>query len=177
MTSQFGTFLLFAALAANPATTSTEGAADASAVKPQVYGSYNEAYDAAKASNRPVLVILNPGSDSETRPVDIEALHQSEHRRNLLVNYVIAVIDTSTPDGQKVHKLFESPALPRVSVIDKQQKWQIYRTSRSLSLEDWNVVLSTYRLGAAPASAGQPRVVNSNCPNCRKHAQSLGLPQ
>ncbi|MSR56533.1 MAG: hypothetical protein EXS05_02530 [Planctomycetaceae bacterium] len=177
MTLQFGSVLLLAALAGNPGAGSTQGVTtgDATVSKPSVYDNYKEAYEAAKAANRPVLVILNPGADSQAQPVDVDALQRSAHRRELLVNYVIAVIDTSTPDGQKVHKLFESPALPRVSVIDKQQKWQIYRTSRSLSAEDWNMVLQTYRSGFAPAVATQPRVYKSNCPNCNLNNQNLGL--
>jgi hypothetical protein len=147
MSSQLGILMVAAALSGTPG--------DA-----EIYGSYKEAYLAGKAANRPVLVIINPGTDSDGAPVDVNALRRASHRRELLNDYVVAVIDASTPEGQSVHKLFGAPPLPRVSVIDKEQKWQIYRTSRSLSAEDWNIVLQKYRKGQAPAAAKPP----CNCP-------------
>jgi hypothetical protein len=128
-----------------------------------VFDSYKAAWEAGRERNLPVLVILNPGADSEGSPVDLDILTSIGHRRELLANYVVACVDTSTPEGQAVHKLFDSPPLPRVSVLDKQQKWQIYRTSKSLSAEDWNLVLEKYRKGEAtpPAAPKYP-----NCPYC-----------
>jgi hypothetical protein len=147
MSSQLGILMVAAALSGTPA--------DA-----EIYGSYKDAYLAGKAANRPVLVIINPGTDAASAPVDVDALRRAAHRRELLNDYVVAVIDASTPEGQTVHKLFGAPPLPRVSVIDKEQKWQIYRTSRSLTAEDWNIVLAKYRKGQAPAVA-KPAC---NCP-------------
>src|SRR5207302_3162326 len=115
-----------------------------------IYEDYKEAWRAGRAQNLPVLVILNPGADSETRPVEGELLLRTKHRRKLLEKYVVAVIDTSTTDGQAIHKLFQSPPLPRVSVLDKQQKWQVYRTSQELSAEDWNLVLEKHQKGDPP---------------------------
>lgn len=139
MNCQIGALVLFAALS---------GSNDAGTV----YTSYKEAYQAGKAANRPVLVIINPGAEADAKPVELETLRRSAARRELLDNYVVAVIDASTPEGEKVHKLFDSPPLPRVSVIDNQQKMQIYRTSRALTAEDWNLVLERYRTGQAPAA-------------------------
>ena len=123
-----------------------------------VYEDYKEAWRAGRAQNLPVLVVLNPGAESGTATVDADLLRQTGHRRNLLANYVVAVIDTSTIEGEAVHKLFQSPTLPRVSVLDKQQKWQIYRTSQSLSAEDWNLVLEKYRTGVRPVVRPAPAV-------------------
>src|SRR5438552_10084423 len=97
-----------------------------------IYEDYKEAWRAGRAQNLPVLVILNPGTNAEAQLVDGELLRRTKHRRKLLEKYVVAMIDTSTTDGQVVHKLFQSPPLPRVSVLDKQQKWQVYRTSQVL---------------------------------------------
>ena len=121
-----------------------------------VYDDYKQAWRAARAQGLPVLVILNPGGDSDSPAVDVEFLRRTAHRRKLLGNYVVAVIDTSTERGEVVHKLFESPALPRISVLDKQQKWQIYRTSRDLSAEDWNIVLESNRKGDPPVLRRAP---------------------
>ena len=123
-----------------------------------IYGDYKQAWRAARTQNLPVLVILNPGADSDGPSVDPEQLCRSGHRRDLLAKYVVAVIDTSTPQGAATHKLFQSPALPRVSVLDRQQQWQVYRTSKELSAEDWNMVLEKHQKGDPPAARPAPQV-------------------
>jgi len=60
---------------------------------------------------------------------------------------VVAVIDTSTEKGERVWKQFGSAPLPRVSVIDKNQKLQIHRASAPLVAEDWNLLLEKHRAG------------------------------
>jgi hypothetical protein len=122
-----------------------------------VYDDYKQAWQAGRAQNLPVLVILNPANDDDESPtIDFDSLRRTGHRRDLLGKYVVAVIDASTPQGQAVRKLFGSPTLPRVSVLDRQQKWQVYRTSQSLSAEDWNIVLETYQKGNPPAVVAKP---------------------
>jgi len=121
-----------------------------------IYDDYKQAWRAGRAQGLPVLLILNPGPDADSGSVDANLLRRTRQRRELLGKYVVAVVDASTPQGQKVHKLFQSPALPRVSVLDKQQKWQIYRTSQPLSPEDWNLVLEKHQKGAPPAARPAP---------------------
>ena len=118
-----------------------------------VYDDYRQAWQAGRAQKLPVLVILNPSSDADSPSIDVDSLKRTGHRRELLGKYVVAVIDGSTPQGREVRKLFGSPTLPRVSVLDRQQKWQVYRTSKELSPEDWNLVLETYQKGNPPAVA------------------------
>ena len=121
-----------------------------------VYDDYKQAWQAGRAQNLPVLVILNPASDADSPAIDFDSLRRTGHRRDLLGKYVVAVIDASTLQGQAVRKLFGSPALPRVSVLDRAQKWQVYRTSQSLSAEDWNIVLETHQKGNPPAARPKP---------------------
>jgi hypothetical protein len=123
-----------------------------------VYDNYKQAWRAGRAQNLPVLVILNPGADAETPSIEPDFLRRTGHRRDLLGKYVVAVIDTATPEGEAVHKLFKSPVLPRVSVLDREQKWQVYRTSQALSAEDWNLVLEKYHKGDPPAARPAPLV-------------------
>ena len=144
MSSQFGALILLAAF--------NGGTRDAT-----IYDSYKEAYRAAQSEKLPVLVIMNPGGDADARAVNLDMIRRTNLRRELLQKYVVAVIDTSTPDGQVVHKLFESPSLPRISVLDKSQKWQIYRTSKELSAEDWNLLLEKHQEGALPPPKAKPR--------------------
>ncbi len=121
-----------------------------------VYDSYKQAWHAGHAQNLPVLVILNPAEDANASAVDLDWLRRSRHRRELLANYVVVVVDASTPEGKVVHKQFGAASLPRVSVLDRQQKWQVYRTSQSLSAEDWNMVLETHKKGDPPPPRPKP---------------------
>lgn len=127
-----------------------------------IYHDYKEAWTAAREEGVPLLVIINPGSGQGSAPIDIEQLTRAQHRRELLARYVVVVIDASTDHGARVHRLFKSPPLPRVSVIDREQKWQIYRTSAAMSLEDWNVLLEGYQKGVAP-----PPPATTGCAACR----------
>lgn len=133
----------------------------AAPVGPQPFTSYAEGYKFAQESKRPLLVIMH--GDNK---VDWSMIERSEARRNLLANYVVVTVDVTTEEGKQTHALFQSPALPQVVVIDKQQKLQIYRTSKALSAEDWTVVLEQYREGnwipPRPATTGVPF-----CPSCQ----------
>jgi hypothetical protein len=103
-------------------------------------------------------VVLNPGPDSTGSRVEHGLLTRSQHRRDLLTNYIVAVIDTSTERGERVWKQFGSAPLPRVAVIDKNLKVQIHRASAPLVAEDWNLLLEKYRAGLYIAP---PTVVSS----------------
>jgi hypothetical protein len=146
----------------------------------QQFDSYSKAYWAASEAHRPMLVILTDGNGAQASPLAV--LQQSDASRDVLDDYVVAVIDTNTEHGKKVHELFGAPALPRTVVIDQEQKKQIFRTSDTLRPETLTSVLKQYRDGAsatvtARRPISQPAVQGSlnyyqggvgNCPNCRK---------
>ena len=98
------------------------------------FDSYTRAYHAAADAHRPMLVVLNPSADqvSTGTMIDVDALRQDGDLAGLLGDYVVAEIDTGTEHGRKVHEVFGSKALPRIVVIDADQKWQVYRTSAQL---------------------------------------------
>lgn len=143
----------------------------------QEFDSYTTAYQAANAQHRPMLVILNlPGDEAEALP--LEQLKQGQASRDLLDDYVVAVIDTGSEHGRKVHELFGKPALPRTVVIDERQEKQVFRTSNRLRPATLTAVLQQYRHGIPKTvTAGRPAgdgSLNSfqqgvgSCPNCRK---------
>lgn len=154
---------------------------------PQVFDSYSKAYWKASEVHRPMLVILNPAGESSDG-VSLEALQQDAVSREVLGDYVVAVVDTGTEHGQKVYDLFGRPALPRTVVIDERQEKQIFRTSDRLQPSTLTAVLEQYRDGVPqPVTAsrpitgpsnGQPVIngslnyyrqgVGGSCPNCRK---------
>ena len=124
-----------------------------------IHTDYGTAWKEAQQRGLPLLVVLNPGSESTGSRVENELLTRSQHRRDLLTKYVVAVIDTSTDKGERVWKQFGSAPLPRVAVIDKNLKLQIHRASAPLVAEDWNLLLEKYRAGLYIAPP--PTVVSS----------------
>jgi hypothetical protein len=166
------TLLFFAAAAVNENMAATTNAAPTEAqTAPATYHSYTQAYHAAQTTHRPMLVILNPGKNSKTSLIAMSDVEKTSERRNLLQNYVIAVIDTTTPHGKKVHALFGSPQLPMVSVIDNQQATQVYQTSAALYGQVWDQILTAF-VNAAPATPEAPaaQVPPANyCPYCQQH--------
>ncbi len=115
------------------------------------FDSYREGYYSAQKSKQPLLVIINPGSDSEAKPIALDDICKTEARRKLLEKYVVVVVDASTEQGKRVHKQFDSLPLPRVVVIDREQEWQIYRTSEPMYGDLWTRVLETFQDGNSDA--------------------------
>lgn len=119
---------------------------------PAHFTSYTLAYREAQRSKKPLLVVLNPGEASSEVPVHLEDVRKTEQRRKLLERFVVVEVDTSTNHGATVHKLFENKPLPHVAVIEREQQWQVFRTSRKLQGEDWNKILQTFQNGDRTAS-------------------------
>ena len=119
---------------------------------PQQFQNYTAAYRAAQREKKPLLVILNPGRDSDTVPVHLDDIRKTEQRRKLLDRYVLVEIDASTPHGETIHKLFDNKSLPHVAVIDRDQKWQVFRSNRTLQGNDWTRILETFQNGDSTAS-------------------------
>ena len=109
------------------------------------FTSYTEAYRAARKAKRPMIVILNPPKEGGVSLVSLEDVQKTQVRRDLLGHYVVAVVDTGTPHGKKVHEIFGSPQLPRVVVIDNEQAMQVYRTSEALYGQMWDKILEVFQ--------------------------------
>jgi len=160
--------LLFAGAAVNENMAAATTAAPTEAqTAPATYDSYTHAYHAAQRTKRPMLVILNPGKNSQVSLISMEDVQKTHERRELLQNYVVAVIDTTTPHGKKVYELFGSPQLPRVSIIDNQQAMQVYQTSAALYGQMWDQILTTF-VNATPVTQ---MPAPSYCPYCQQHQQ------
>ena len=137
------------------------------------FDSYTQAWHAAADVNKPILVIINPAGDevSTHESISVDALNDDPEIGRILDDYVVAEIDTGTEHGKVVHELFGSQALPRVVVIDNDQEWQIYRTSRQLEHDEMVDVLERYRTGeqvSTRSTVTQPSRSAGYCPNCRR---------
>jgi hypothetical protein len=136
-------------------------------VAPSSYDSYTQAYRAAKQAKKPMLVILNPAKGAKVSMISLEDVQKTRIRRDLLQNYVVAVIDTSTPHGKKVQALFGSPQLPHVAIIDNAQAFQVYQTSETLYGQMWDQILTAFQK-AEPATR---MPVQNSCPYCQQYRQ------
>lgn len=151
------------------------------------FGNYSKAYWTAQQAHRPMLVILNPSgqSGSQQEVITHETLQSDARTREMLDNYVVAIIDTGTKHGKAVHELFGSPQLPRVVVIDERQDKQVFQSSEHLAPSEFARILEQYRTNAATTATSHttrfrpttpqttPQTFNSfqrggNCPNCRR---------
>lgn len=120
------------------------------------YTSYTQAWNAASEAEKPMLVILNPGPESSERQITEAGLRADEKVDSLLDQYVLAIVDTTTEHGQEVNRRFGSPSLPRVVVIDKAQKKQLFRASGNLSSNSLGTVLEEHKDGTPKATITQP---------------------
>jgi hypothetical protein len=158
--------LIFAGAATSQSMAVSSNAAPTEAqVAPDSHSSYAEAYRVAQRTKRPMLVILNPAKDSKISMVSFEDVKKTRARRDLLQNYVVAVIDTSTPYGQKVYEAFGSPQLPRVTNTDSDLQYQVYQTSEALYGQQWDTVLTTF-VHATPVTV---MPAPNYCPYCQQH--------
>ncbi len=143
---------------------------------------YAEGWKIAKEERLPILVVLNPGPTAERR-VDMNVVRRCKHRRHLLRRYVVVEVDCTTVAGADVAKRFNATTLPAVSVIDREQKYTLVKTSEELAAEDWNMLLEKHRTGdyvrcrPSPVrsrprrSADAPRANKRPCGITRDHAQ------
>ena len=152
----------FAVLAALVAVT---GARSAQAA-PGTLDNYTAAYRVAGEVHKPMLVVLN--GDTQSKEVDVEELSSDNQLASAMGDYVVAEIDTTTKHGQKVLKLFNSPTLPHLVVIDDAQKKQLFKTSRALSAPELAKVLNDYKDGPPSTpqvvSAAKPSVNTTSSP-------------
>jgi hypothetical protein len=118
-----------------------------------LFDNYTQAYRTAQQTDRPLLVVLNPGKESGKDAVSLGDLTASEQSRELLKNYVVTIIDADSDHGKTCKKLFHAEALPHVVVIDKQQKYQLYKVSHKLEAKAWTAVLRKYKSGESPAAS------------------------
>ena len=115
-----------------------------------LFHNYTQAYHTARLVKQPLLVILNPPAGSDKKPISIDDIRKTRHRRELLEKYVVVMIDTGTKHGRLCRELFKPEQLPEIVVIDKQQKFQIFQTSKKMYGQLWTKVLETYQTGELP---------------------------
>lgn len=117
------------------------------------FQNYHRGLQAAKETSKPLIVIMNPGAQWNEESVSIVSLRKTRERRGLLKDYVVVIIDTTTPHGRIVHDAYGKPKLPHVAILGKQQRYLIFTTSNQLYGQRWTEILTTYRKGAPAETA------------------------
>lgn len=131
-----------------------------------IFENYAKGYETAGQTHKPMLVVLNPpaSEDSQRGPIPLEDLRHDEKIGALLDKYVVVVVDTGTDHGKKVHEVFGSKPLPYLTVIDENQKKQVFRTSHEVNKTQLEKLLETYQYGTRTQQAQ----LMTNCPLCQK---------
>lgn len=152
MNSVFASLLVSAALGAAPS--------DA-----QWNNDYGQALEAARASNKPLLVVLHNPSEPK-QAVQQVAFSDDSEQAALLKNYELCQVDVGTPAGEAVAQAFGAKSYPYTVITNKTAKKVIFRKAGAFSDGQWSTTLADYRQGVAPVSytIAPPK---GNCPNCR----------
>jgi hypothetical protein len=152
MNSVFASLLVSAVLGAAPAEVSWKN-------------DYAQALEAARTSNKPLLVVLHKPSEPK-QAIQQVAFSEDSEQAALLKNYELCQVDVATPEGEAVAKAFGAKSYPYTVITNKTAKKVIFRKAGAFSDGQWSTTLVDYRKGVAPVvySVAPPA---GNCPNCR----------
>lgn len=134
--------------------------ADQSADYGDHFTNYYRASEAARTRNKPLLVVLNRGPQWEGDALSLADVRKTRERRDLLKNYVVVVVDATTPHGEVVHRAYRKPELPHVAIVGKYQRYLLFETGKPLYGQRWTEILTTHRTGVR---AVKPRIA-AYCP-------------
>ncbi|MFV0442091.1 MAG: hypothetical protein ACK5Q5_00820 [Planctomycetaceae bacterium] len=139
-------------------------------VAPLQFSSYTQAYHAAGANHKPMLVVINP---VDQPAITVEQLQSNPAIGPLLDHYVVAVVDAGTEHGQEVHRRFQSPTLPFAAVIDERQQKQVFRSTAATSLQELEPIVTQYKDGVPETRVSLKVAPFGDCPNCRRNLYSF----
>lgn len=163
-------------------------AAAGSSPAPKVWeASYGKALQATKASNSPLLVVLDkPGDDQDGVSPELLTPPGSEAEEvELLQPYTLCHVDVTTDYGKRVAQAFHATNFPHVAIIDRSGRNVIFRMTGKIGASRWQEALSRHRDGRLRRQVAaqvnyQPTesiiysepVVNggSYCPNCQRQS-------
>ncbi|HAY79096.1 MAG TPA: hypothetical protein DCY79_04745 [Planctomycetaceae bacterium] len=100
---------------------------------------YGAALEAARAADRPLLVLL------ENSTAAVKAVETAD--ADLLENYVVCRVDVSTEYGKRVAAAFKTSLFPYTAVIDKTGKRVLYRKSGDFTADGWKEMLAMFQDG------------------------------
>ena len=102
---------------------------------------YGKAKQAAQASRRPMIVILENPEDVKQR-LDIGELSDRELQRLKTDNYELCRVDVTTTYGKEVAKAFGATKFPYTAVTDDISRTIVFRKVGQMSELDWSNALA-----------------------------------
>ncbi len=147
--------------------------------------SYGKALEATRASDTPLLVVLDKPSSDKTRLepelLGKEGVDGEEH--DLLRPYQLCHVDVTTNYGKKVASAFRATSFPHVAIIDKTGSKVIFRKTGQIRAEEWQQILVQHKRGEGPIRRAISRLTHKPvdamlngghnrpyCPNCQRNS-------
>lgn len=139
--------------------------------------SYSEALGLSKESDKPVFVYFTDSAKDADWRASFDGLN------SLTDGFVLVVADKNTDKGAKLYKIFEIDSPAGAVVVERDRKWQYFRTQRQLNKEELKQVLTETRQAKgkpAPSVLANVQATETEqpteyirpstyCPNCRRY--------
>jgi hypothetical protein len=144
--------------------------------------SYGKALEATKATDAPLLVVLDKPNTKDARlsPELLSDKKAEGSDSTLLKPYQLCHVDVTTDYGKKVAKAFHATTFPQVSIIDKTGKTVIFTKTGNIKPAEWQKILVRHKTGDKslaktvsrttykPLSSGSS--ARPYCPNCQRNS-------
>lgn len=143
--------------------------------------SYTEALGKSKESDKPVFVYFTDSSK------DADWRARFDGMDSLTDGFELVVADKNTEKGAKLFQTFEMNSNAGAVVVERDRKWQYFRTQRQLNKEELTQVLGETKLAKGKPAPSVLSNVNASeaeavtqpptteyirpstyCPNCRR---------
>lgn len=106
---------------------------------------YGEALQLARDTQKPLLIVIDDSSQAQR--FDHVRLASDATQVQLLSGFQLCRIDASTEYGQRVAEVFRAEQFPFVAMTDNTGTWIKFRSSGSMSRDEWTSTLVARRQG------------------------------
>jgi hypothetical protein len=106
---------------------------------------YAQAVSEACTSDKPLFIVICPGSSEYARLATLGVFVSDEIERTLKSSYVRLLVDTETPEGKALARRFDTEDGPHFVILDRSAKWQVFYQSGYLGESKITTVLARNR--------------------------------
>ena len=148
---------------------------------------YGKALAATRADQRPLLIVLDDSTKSETT-LDASRLAASGDGAKLLTPFRVCHVDASTAYGKQVAEKFHATQFPHAAIIDKTGAVVLAKKSGKITDGEWSEMLAKYKSGERSAPVAQTVFYGGDlfnqgssasnpayCPTCQRKAMGLSF--
>jgi hypothetical protein len=138
--------------------------ASAPNLAPAWHNDYRHAREIGERENKPLVVVIGSGKSSWANLAKVGEQDESIFRL-LRSNYVCLFVDTDTPEGQRLSKIFSMTQ--GMVISDKSGEVQAYRQAGELPASQVAKALAAHANGEIARPVYKPTSFGSSCPSCR----------